>query len=292
MNQLRAFHADPKIKATYLNRVLAHRAADEIVQGTYWENGRGCAVGCTIHSSNHSAYEKELGIPRKLARLQDRIFEGLPLSEAKDFPQAFLDAIPVGADLNQVADKFIFWLLGGDQTGEMIFKHPKALEMVAAVRELYRRKIAGEDIPLETWIAAREAGWTVRRQLWDEVDVARERARAARRARELNSSRAAVAVAVAAAAVAAVAAAVAVAAAADAAVAAADAVAADAADAAVAVAVAAAVAAADAVAADAADAVAVAAAVAAVAAARRGAYRLMATKLLALLAETATTAAK
>ena len=90
---LRAFHNDPAIKAKYLARVRAHRLADELIHGTYWQYGKGCAVGCTIHSSNHAAYETELGIPEILARLEDGLFEALPNGEAKVWPEAFLKAI-------------------------------------------------------------------------------------------------------------------------------------------------------------------------------------------------------
>lgn len=86
VSNMKAFHNDPKIKAKYLKRVRAHAKADEIVKGRYWEDGKGCAVGCTIHSSNHSAYETELGIPRILARLEDTLFENLPNVLAKTWP--------------------------------------------------------------------------------------------------------------------------------------------------------------------------------------------------------------
>ncbi len=46
---LRAFHNNPKVKSKYLARVKAHEKADEIIKGTYWQGGKGCAVGCTIH---------------------------------------------------------------------------------------------------------------------------------------------------------------------------------------------------------------------------------------------------
>ena len=46
-----AFHNDPSIKAEYLSRVAEHAAADQIIHGTYWMDGKGCAVGCTIHGS-------------------------------------------------------------------------------------------------------------------------------------------------------------------------------------------------------------------------------------------------
>src|SRR3990167_8362331 len=108
---MKAFHNDRKIKALYLKRVRQHRKLDEIVKGTYWENGKGCAVGCTIHSSTHKNYESELGLPEWLAMLEDRIFEGLPNGDAKEFPEQFLKAIPVGADVQPVRDKFLYWLL-------------------------------------------------------------------------------------------------------------------------------------------------------------------------------------
>ncbi len=99
---MKAFHNDPKIKTKYVNRVKAHAKADEIVKGKYWENGKGCAVGCTIHSSNHSAFETELGIPTWIARLEDTIFEGLPNARAMTWPLELLKSTRVGVDLNQV----------------------------------------------------------------------------------------------------------------------------------------------------------------------------------------------
>ncbi len=109
---LRAFFNKPAIKTKYLNRVQAHQKADQLVQGYgYWQDGKGCAVGCTLHSDDHSAYERELGIPQSLAHLEDRIFEGLPKAEARLWPEKFLAAIPVGADLSGVVTEFMLWLL-------------------------------------------------------------------------------------------------------------------------------------------------------------------------------------
>ena len=113
---MRAFHGDPAIKEKYLARVRAHRAADELVRGTGWsEKGgrvRACAVGCTLDKYDHASYETELGIPIRLAFLEDRIFERLPTEDDwKPWPEAFLDAIPVGADLRAVWAKFSVWKL-------------------------------------------------------------------------------------------------------------------------------------------------------------------------------------
>jgi hypothetical protein len=105
MNNLQAFHNDAAIKARYIARVNAHALADELIQGTGWEtNGvtRGCAIGCTLDAYDHSLYPIELGLPEWLAYLEDAIFEGLPVADAKTWPARFLAAIPVGADVEPV----------------------------------------------------------------------------------------------------------------------------------------------------------------------------------------------
>lgn len=106
-----SYHNDESIKEKYLARIDAHYAADEIIKGQYWEGGKGCAVGCTIHSNQHDAYELELGLPEWLARLEDTLFEGLENDKAKEFPRQFLDAIPVGANLESVKWKFCAFIL-------------------------------------------------------------------------------------------------------------------------------------------------------------------------------------
>lgn len=135
---MKAFHGRTEIKETYLARIRAHREADELIHGIYWQDGKGCAVGCTIHSRNHAAYESELGIPAQLAHLEDFLFEHLPNGEAKLWPERFLSAIPVGADLSLVWPKFAVWLLTNKEYGWPDNKHCRA------VADLYRRRIAGK----------------------------------------------------------------------------------------------------------------------------------------------------
>ena len=112
MEKLKAFHGKQEIKDKFIARLKEHYMLDEIIKGFYWEKGRGCAVGCTIHSGNHKDYETELGIYENIARLEDLIFEELPLKEAKKFPLQFMESIPVGADTSKVIDKFLIKLLG------------------------------------------------------------------------------------------------------------------------------------------------------------------------------------
>jgi hypothetical protein len=128
-----AFHGDTALKERYLNRVRVHAAADEIIHGKYWENGKGCAVGCTIHSGTHSKYETELGVPQMLARLEDRLFEGMANGNSKEFPGRFLEAIPVGADLSRVHWLFLHWLLSEELASRDDLRVAKEIKACADV---------------------------------------------------------------------------------------------------------------------------------------------------------------
>ena len=124
--KLISYKNDPKLKEMFVAEIEEHRKADQIIQGTYGEgtNGdwKGCAVGCGVHSlnrklgkeystSDHTVYEKELGIPEWLARLEDTIFEGLTVEESKLWPTQFAQAVPVGVDLDPLKYKFYAFIL-------------------------------------------------------------------------------------------------------------------------------------------------------------------------------------
>jgi hypothetical protein len=150
-----AFHGDKKIKAKYLRRVRAHAAADEIIKGQYWEGGKGCAVGCTIHSSYHGYYESELGIPEALAHLEDTIFENLPADLAKTWPHRFLSAPSVGADLALVSSRFLLEILTGEKG---VIRHAgTASQAVQTVADLYSRRLSGDEPDRAEWAEAARA---------------------------------------------------------------------------------------------------------------------------------------
>jgi hypothetical protein len=177
-----AFHGDAATKQKYLDRVEQHRKADQIVHGTYWQNGKGCAVGCTVHSANHGAFETELGIPRTLARLEDMIFESLKNGEAQDWPGQFLDAPLVGADLSMVWPRFALWLLG-DPDGPVVLaaaNYPDVKASVEGVVALYREWVeTGIKPAIARWSAARwsAARWSAAR--WSAAAAAADAAAAA-----------------------------------------------------------------------------------------------------------------
>ena len=169
---MRAFHNDPALKEKYLARVRAHAAADEIVHGQYWENGKGCAVGCTIHGSDHARYETELGIPEWLARLEDSLFENLSNGGAKAFPEQFLAAIPVGVDLELVRWQFCSFLMREniERVSALNIDREIKAKVVSAVRGVLavhasatrsgKLDAAAWSAAWSAWSAAESAAWS------------------------------------------------------------------------------------------------------------------------------------
>ena len=100
-----SFHNDIEVKNKYIDRIKNHMMMDNIIQGTGWQNGKGCAVGCTLESYDHSRYPVELGLPEWLARLEDSIFEGLSKEESKKWPILFLESINIGVNVENVKHK-------------------------------------------------------------------------------------------------------------------------------------------------------------------------------------------
>ncbi len=135
MEKLIAYHGNESKKTAILAQLQAHHDADEIVKGKYWQDGKGCAVGCTIHSSEHRQYEPLFGIPQMLARLEDCIFEGLPNDKAKGWPIRFMSAIKVGSELSLVGWKFLYILLSDEKINPSI-SHPVVRDAVAQAAEV------------------------------------------------------------------------------------------------------------------------------------------------------------
>jgi hypothetical protein len=149
-----AYHNDPAIKAAIIAELERHRAEDRLVKGQYWENGKGCAVGCAIHCGDHARYEGIFGIPRILARLEDCLFEGLPNALAMEWPARFMGAIHVGAELSMVWPRFALWLLKDEVAPRA--KTDRARNAVDRVSSLYREWRACEAKPSRArWEEAR-----------------------------------------------------------------------------------------------------------------------------------------
>jgi hypothetical protein len=179
MNKLIAFHGEQGIKDQYLARVLLHRKADELCQGVGWEsNGktRGCAVGCTLEAYDHSRYPIELGIPVELAYLEDQLFELQTPEDAQLWPERFLNAIPVGADLSKVFGQWAIWMLTDPEHGVIKYAGDQqdVREAIERVADCWRRGASPEEFR-----AAAEAAWAARAAARAAAEAARAAARAA-----------------------------------------------------------------------------------------------------------------
>ncbi len=127
-----------KNTACLIGRMTAHAAADEIIQGTGWENGKGCFVGCCLHEYRHSKFPLELGWPESLAHLCDAIFEALPNADAKRFAVDVPMAVGVdGKDLSMVVPQWIYWTLSDE--GSKPTAYPQFQEFIDAVTALYKK---------------------------------------------------------------------------------------------------------------------------------------------------------
>lgn len=150
---MKAFHDQNRVKRECLSTIRQHRLAGQIQKGLYyrfidpeprwaWKRGvvswrpfRQCnyqelvpkdwqqeiaqvnAIGATIHGGDVRDYEKKLGIPGKLAWLEEAIFDGLPDGLYQLWPEQFIGAIRTGADLTRVWTRYAIWLLEDDTDG-------------------------------------------------------------------------------------------------------------------------------------------------------------------------------
>ena len=192
-----AYHGSQTEKDAILKQLQLHYDADEIVHGTYWENGKGCAVGCTIHGSDHAQYEPRFGIPQALAHLEDIIFEGMSNGKSKEWPLRFMRAIKPGAHLEHVQWAFLSRILTDEKITPGI-NHPVVKDAVARVAVLCAAWATGTPIEESAaasaaWSAARSAASAARNATasaarsaasaaWSAASAARSAASAARNA--------------------------------------------------------------------------------------------------------------
>ncbi len=123
-------------------------------------------MGCSINSlraimgrtdiefGDHAAYEELIGVPRILARLEDRIFEQLPDGIAQEWPVRFANTIPEGVDLSRIWPQFAVWLLVDEVDG--VIKYAKTEQQRIAIRQvadLYTQHLSGVAIDASTWRA-------------------------------------------------------------------------------------------------------------------------------------------
>jgi len=190
-----------ELKYALVAEIRKHREQDQVIQGNYgyWEEGkfRGCAVGCAIDSlfrlgghvlphylcGDHGVYERELGIPKILAELQDVIHEGLSDESFPTWPERFMEAVPTETDLSPVFPRFVLWFLVDDAVG--VLRHAvdtEQREVVGKAAGLFSAIVAGEKIPLQVWKDCAELA-----RIGSEVDLPSDECNAALAVRHILS---------------------------------------------------------------------------------------------------------
>ena len=161
-------------KKDFVKELKKHQKLDAFTKGVYWNDGKGCAVGCSLKSisdlkkikiqkDDHSLYEKHLGVPEWLARLEDTLFEGMSVEKSKSWPVDFALAINEGADLEKVKTPFVIMILEHsleslDKTKFDVDKWPQVKAAIegsrAAVTQMIDAQKSGDKEKIE---AARSA---------------------------------------------------------------------------------------------------------------------------------------
>lgn len=88
--------------------IAAHIDADQVLQGTYWENGKGCFIGCLTHSHCAEKVTERFGMPEPLVEICENIFEQSGKTDSVTFFKDVGDAIGSdGKDLSRVHWAFL-----------------------------------------------------------------------------------------------------------------------------------------------------------------------------------------
>ena len=157
---MRAFEETEVSQDQLLAALAAHREANQLVQESYWSEGRGGGVGCSIHDFRPGSEDEEdlfeplFGIPRALAWLEDSIFMNLELEEARLWPERFVRAIRPGSDLTMVGDQFVHFLLSGDDSPLVPWKEEKHMQRAAMI---VKRRLTGDEPSQDEWTSVRGA---------------------------------------------------------------------------------------------------------------------------------------
>lgn len=150
--QYLSYYGDKRVKANYLARLKKHYLANEIVQETYWRNERDRDEEKFHH---YEEWKIQPGIPSNVNAVINRIFEGLPKKEAKEFPLECSSAIPVGVDLSNVLKKLYVWILTDSRNGVIQYaEDEKAKNNIQSIADMHAESIT-DNVSETKWVGLR-----------------------------------------------------------------------------------------------------------------------------------------
>lgn len=135
---MKSFHNDSDVQHRHLDRLALHRQKNEIQVGDRWSDGKGTAIGCTVHCGDSSRYQRELGILPLLAEVEETLFLNVGGAQRAGLPERFLAAMPVGLSGEEqwhvwlrLADKQLQRLRGiVDEVVQSAGNDPKAISLL------------------------------------------------------------------------------------------------------------------------------------------------------------------
>lgn len=155
-------------KKYWLKTMTEHREADRFIQGNWIEakddtgTYRGCFFGCAMQTDNNAVRKvsEAMDVPYDILSLAERIFEGLPKSEAVEFPVQFIEAVPEDVDLSNVKH-----LVAIKRMERLLELHKDCTEY--GLLDAIKLTIDYHKNPTES--AARSAAWSLERDALLEV---------------------------------------------------------------------------------------------------------------------------
>jgi hypothetical protein len=154
---LQSFNNKQELKEKLVSAMIADKESEKIIKGQYYENNKGCNIGCAEYelckilgdkftNSRHKYLAEKLQIPEFLLHLADTIFENLPHNESQNWAGAdFWEAIPVGRDLTLLANKIKIEILINSEFGCYQYANEETKPIIDRIVALHQSKIDGKE---------------------------------------------------------------------------------------------------------------------------------------------------
>lgn len=155
-----AFRGDRARKDELIRRLKQHVATGTVLAGSAiaWNGTSGSLSGCLAHAADLHKFEEEVGLPRGIGALVDRLDAFVDPPDARQYeePLHWLIEIQPGADLASVPACLLLWMFEDSRTGFQIqLSNREVLRLVEATLALHRATIARRSVATREWAMLR-----------------------------------------------------------------------------------------------------------------------------------------
>lgn len=166
--KLNSFNGEPKLKDKLLQAIKLDKQNERIIKGKYWEDDKGCCIGCGEHAlctilndkftdRKHKYLADKLDIPESIFHLGDGIFEGLSNEESQQFVVDFYEALLVGHDYSLFEYKIKIEILINEDFGVRKYGNNQIKKIIDNVVKLHNEKLAGDEVDYSIVLLAAES---------------------------------------------------------------------------------------------------------------------------------------